>query len=72
MICNLLQILCMTYYNINLNDLNIALLYIASYEFVINQDYKLFYISLSYENIIKKKKIYIYIKIYTYIIIIYI
>lgn len=60
MICNLLQILCMTYYNINLNDLNIALLYIASYEFVINQDYKLFYISLSYENIIKKKK-YIYI-----------
>lgn len=62
MICNLLQILCMTYYNINLNDLNIALLYIASYEFVINQNYKLFYISLSYENIIKKKK---YIKIYT-------
>lgn len=64
MICNLLQILCMTYYNINLNDLNIALLYIASYEFVkiiyiyINQNYKLFYISLSYENIIKKKKIY--------------
>lgn len=56
MICNLLQILCMTYYNINLNDLNIALLYIASYEFVINQNYKLFYISLSYENIIKKKK----------------
>lgn len=48
----------MTYYNINLNDLNIALLYIASYEFVINQNYKLFYISLSYENIIKKKKIY--------------
>lgn len=58
MICNLLQILCMTYYNINLNDLNIALLYIASYEFVINQNYKLFYIFLSYENIIKKKKIY--------------